>query len=47
MAPGAYSIHVNGANKGSSTSSLLPGGFDKVGNDFRGELCEVMLMTEP
>ena len=42
MSPGAYSIHVNGANKGTSTSSLTPGGFDKVGNDFRGEICEII-----
>ena len=40
--PGAYSIHVNGENKGSSTSSLTPASFNKVGNDFAGEILEVI-----
>ena len=42
MTPGAYSIHVNGENKGSSTSSLTPAAFDKVGNDFIGDMLEVI-----
>ena len=42
MAPGAYSIYVDGANKGSSTSSLNPDGFDKVGNDLAGSIAEVI-----
>ncbi|NDH01309.1 MAG: hypothetical protein EBY43_09595, partial [Opitutae bacterium] len=42
MAPGSYSIHVNGANKGSSSSSLTPAAFNKVGNDFAGEILEVV-----
>ncbi|NBQ26050.1 MAG: hypothetical protein EBU26_17665, partial [Verrucomicrobia bacterium] len=42
MVPGAYSIHVNGQNKGSSTSSLTPAAFDKVGNDMAGDILEVI-----
>ena len=42
MVPGAYSIHVNGENKGSSTSSLTPAAFDKVGNDMAGDHPEVV-----
>ena len=42
MAPGAYSIHVDGTNKGSSTSSLTPDGFTKVGNDMAGSIAEVV-----
>ena len=42
MVPGAYSIHVNGENKGSSTSSLTPSAFDKVGNDMAGDILEVI-----
>ena len=42
MAPGAYSIHVDGTNKGSSTSSLSPAGFDKVGNDLAGSIAETV-----
>jgi hypothetical protein len=40
--PGAYSIYVDGVNKGSSTSSLTPNAFNKVGNDFAGEIAEVV-----
>ena len=40
--PGAYSIYVDGVNKGSSTSSLSPNAFNKVGNDFAGEIAEVV-----
>ena len=42
MAPGAYSIHVNGENKGSSTSSLTPAALTKVGNDMAGRYLEVV-----
>ena len=42
MSPGAYSIHVNGVEKGTGTSSLVPDAFDKVGNDFAGEIAEVI-----
>ena len=42
MVPGAYSIHVNGVNKGSSTSSLTPAAFDKIGNDMAGDILEVI-----
>ena len=42
MVPGGYSIHVNGEHKGSSTSSLTPAAFDKVGNDFEGSMLEVI-----
>ena len=42
MAPGAYSIYVDGTNKGSSTSSLTPDAFDKVGNDLAGSIAEVV-----
>ena len=42
FASGAYSIHVDGTNKGSSTSSLTPDAFDKVGNDFAGSIAEVV-----
>ena len=42
MSPGAYSIYVNGINKGSSTSSLTPAAFDKVGNDFAGSIAEII-----
>jgi hypothetical protein len=42
MAPGAYSLYVNGNNKGSSTSSLSPDAFNKVGNDFSGSIAEVV-----
>ena len=40
--PGAYSIYVDGVNKGSSTSSLSPNAFNKVGNDFAGDIAEVV-----
>jgi hypothetical protein len=42
MAPGAYSLHVDGTNKGSSTSSLTPAAFTKVGNNFAGSLAEII-----
>ena len=42
MSPGAYSLYVDGTNKGSSTSSLTPSAFDKVGNDFAGSIAEVV-----
>ena len=42
MAPGAYSIYVDGSNQGSSTSSLSPDAFDKVGNDLAGSIAEVV-----
>ncbi|NDH01396.1 MAG: hypothetical protein EBY43_10070, partial [Opitutae bacterium] len=42
FAAGAYSIHIDGANKGSSTSSLNPSAFDKVGNDLAGSIAEVV-----
>ena len=42
MVPGGYSIHVNGEHKGSSTSSLTPAAFDKVGNDLYGTILEVI-----
>ena len=42
MFPGAYSIHVNGTSKGSSTSSLSPDGFTKVGNDLYGSIAEAV-----
>ena len=42
MVPGDYSIHVNGTNKGTSTSTLLPEAFDKVGNDLIGHIAEVV-----
>jgi hypothetical protein len=42
MSPSAYSIHVNGISKGSSTSSLSPNAFGKIGNDFAGSIAEVV-----
>ena len=42
FSPGSYSIHVDGTNKGSSTSSLTPDAFDKVGNDLAGSIAEVV-----
>jgi len=42
MVPGGYSIHVNGEHKGSSTSSLTPAAFNKVGNDLEGSILEVI-----
>ena len=42
MSPGAYSLYVDGTNKGSSTSSLTPAAFDKVGNNFAGSIAEVI-----
>ena len=42
MVPGDYSIHVNGTNKGTGTSTLLPAAFDKVGNDLIGHIAEVV-----
>ena len=33
---------MNGENKGSSTSSLTPAAFDKLGNDFSGDMLEVI-----
>ncbi|MDB3959034.1 SUMF1/EgtB/PvdO family nonheme iron enzyme, partial [Opitutales bacterium] len=43
MVAGDYSIHVDGINKGSSTSSLSPNAFDKVGNDLAGSIAEVVV----
>ena len=42
MSPGAYSPYVDGTNKGSSTSSLTPAAFDKVGNNFAGSIAEII-----
>ena len=42
MSPGAYSLYVDGTNKGLSTSSLTPAAFDKVGNDFAGSIAEII-----
>jgi hypothetical protein len=42
MASGAYSIHVDGLEKGTGTSSLAPAAFDKVGNDFAGQIAEIV-----
>ena len=42
MSPGAYSLYVDGTNKGSSTSSLTPAAFDKVGNNFAGSIAEII-----
>ena len=42
MSPGAYSLYVDGTNKGSTTSSLTPAAFDKVGNDFSGSIAEII-----
>ena len=42
MSPGAYSLYVDGTNKGSSTSSLTPSAFDKVGNNFAGSISEII-----
>jgi hypothetical protein len=42
MVPGNYALHVNGTNKGTSTSTLLPAAFDKVGNDLNGHIAEVV-----
>ena len=42
MSPGAYCLYVDGTNKGSSTSSLTPAAFDKVGNNFAGSIAEVI-----
>ena len=36
------SIHVDGLEKGTGTSSLIPAAFDKVGNDFAGQIAEVI-----
>ena len=40
--PGSYSLHVNGVEKGTGTSSLVPSAFDKIGNDFAGSIAEVV-----
>ena len=42
MDSGAYSIHVDGLEKGTGTSSLAPAAFDKVGNDFAGQIAEII-----
>ena len=42
FASGAYSIYIDGVNKGTSSSSLTPDAFDKVGNDFAGSIAEVV-----
>ena len=42
MAPGAYSLHVDGVNKGSSSSSLTPDAFDKIGNGLLGHMAEIV-----
>ena len=38
----AYSIHVDGFNLGSSTSSLTRDAFGKIGNDLAGSIAEVV-----
>ena len=42
MASGNYAIYVNGVEKGTGTDPNLPNAFDKIGNDFAGEIAEVI-----
>ena len=42
MAPGNYAIYVNGIEKGTGTDPNTPAAFDKIGNDFAGDIAEVV-----
>ena len=42
MASGNYAIYVNGVEKGTGTDPNVPAAFDKIGNDFAGEIAEVV-----
>ena len=42
MASGSYAIYVNGVEKGTGTDPNTPAAFDKIGNDFAGEIAEVV-----
>ena len=42
MAAGNYAIYFNGVEKGTGTDPNLPTAFDKIGNDFAGEIAEIV-----
>ena len=42
MAAGNYAIYVDGVEKGTGTDPNLPAAFDKIGNDFAGEIAEIV-----
>jgi hypothetical protein len=42
MAAGNYAIYVNGVEKGTDTDPNVPAAFNKIGNDFAGEIAEVV-----
>jgi hypothetical protein len=42
MASGNYAIYVNGIEKGTGTDPNTPAAFDKIGNDFAGDIAEVV-----
>jgi hypothetical protein len=42
MEAGNYALYLNGELRGSGTDPVLPSAFDKIGNDFAGDLAEVV-----
>ena len=42
MASGNYAIYVNGIEKGTGTDPNTPTAFDKIGNDFSGDIAELV-----
>ncbi|MDA7757663.1 Ig-like domain-containing protein [Opitutales bacterium] len=42
MASGNYAIYVNGNEKGTGTDPNIPAAFDKIGNDFAGDIAEIV-----
>ena len=42
MASGNYAIYINGIEKGTGTDPNSPAAFDKIGNDFAGDIAEVV-----
>jgi hypothetical protein len=40
--PGNYALYVNGTNKGSGTDPVAPTSATKVGNDFAGDIAELI-----
>ena len=42
MASGNYAIYINGVEKGTGTDPNTPIAFDKVGNDFAGNIAEIV-----
>ena len=42
MASGNYAIYVNGIEKGTGTDPNTPTAFDKIGNDFAGDIAEIV-----